>query len=284
MGEHKGSGLAIMCELLAGALTGGWTAQPGHPQAGGIINNMLSVIIDPDAFGGRRRLRARSRRWSAYVKSAPAARGLRRGAGAGRARAAPARRAPGRRHRGRRAHLGRDPRGARADVGVDDAQIDAAESPRARMERVDCVVIGAGRGRPRDGAPAGAGRPRGDDPRGRRHDRHRDQLAQQRGDPRRDLLPDRARSRRAAASPASTGFTPTVPSTACRIARCGKLIVATSEAQNATLEQIRAKAAANGVDDLEWLEPDAGRCARARGVLHRRRCCRPRPASSTATA
>ncbi|MEM7044517.1 MAG: NAD(P)/FAD-dependent oxidoreductase [Pseudomonadota bacterium] len=38
--------------------------------------------------------------------------------------------------------------------------------------------------------------------------------------------------------------------------RCGKLIVATSEAQNKTLEQIKAKAAANGVDDLTWLSPD----------------------------
>jgi L-2-hydroxyglutarate oxidase LhgO len=36
--------------------------------------------------------------------------------------------------------------------------------------------------------------------------------------------------------------------------RCGKLIVATSEAQRSMLEQIRAKAAANGVDDLRWLE------------------------------
>lgn len=41
--------------------------------------------------------------------------------------------------------------------------------------------------------------------------------------------------------------------------RCGKLIVATTEAQRATLEQIRAKAAANGVDDLKWLEPAAVR-------------------------
>src|SRR5690606_5074015 len=40
-------------------------------------------------------------------------------------------------------------------------------------------------------------------------------------------------------------------------ARCGKLIVATSEAQKKTLEGIRAQATANGVDDLEWLEPDA---------------------------
>jgi len=35
--------------------------------------------------------------------------------------------------------------------------------------------------------------------------------------------------------------------------RCGKLIVATSAEQKATLEQIRAKASANGVDDLEAL-------------------------------
>jgi L-2-hydroxyglutarate oxidase LhgO len=38
--------------------------------------------------------------------------------------------------------------------------------------------------------------------------------------------------------------------------RCGKLIVATNAAQNATLEQIKAKAAANGVDDLTWLTPE----------------------------
>ncbi|MCA7086129.1 NAD(P)/FAD-dependent oxidoreductase [Cupriavidus sp. DB3] len=38
--------------------------------------------------------------------------------------------------------------------------------------------------------------------------------------------------------------------------RCGKLIVATSAAQVATLEGIRAKAAANGVDDLRLLSRD----------------------------
>jgi uncharacterized oxidoreductase len=70
MGEHKGSGLAIMCELLAGALTGGRTIQPAHPRAGGIINNMLSVIIDPDVFGDRRQLRDEIAALIAYVKSA----------------------------------------------------------------------------------------------------------------------------------------------------------------------------------------------------------------------
>ena len=71
MGEHKGSGLAIVCELLAGALTGGRTIQPAHPRAGGIINNMLSVIIDPDAFGERRRLLDEIGALVGYVKSAP---------------------------------------------------------------------------------------------------------------------------------------------------------------------------------------------------------------------
>jgi uncharacterized oxidoreductase len=51
MGEHKGSGLALICELFAGALTGGHTLQPGHPRTGGAVNNMLSVIIDPGAIG-----------------------------------------------------------------------------------------------------------------------------------------------------------------------------------------------------------------------------------------
>jgi len=70
MGEHKGSGLAILCELLAGALTGGRTAQPAHPQEGGIINNMLSVIIDPEVFGPRAALLDEVRALLAYVKSA----------------------------------------------------------------------------------------------------------------------------------------------------------------------------------------------------------------------
>jgi uncharacterized oxidoreductase len=70
MGEHKGSGLAIVCELLAGALTGSCTSQPANPRAGGIINNMLSVIVDPDALGDRRRLLDEIEALIAYVKSA----------------------------------------------------------------------------------------------------------------------------------------------------------------------------------------------------------------------
>ena len=70
MGEHKGSGLAVLCEFLAGALTGGSTAQPEHPMAGGTINNMLSVVIDPDALGGRERLWREGTALIAWLKSA----------------------------------------------------------------------------------------------------------------------------------------------------------------------------------------------------------------------
>ncbi|MCD2511840.1 NAD(P)/FAD-dependent oxidoreductase [Comamonas endophytica] len=48
--------------------------------------------------------------------------------------------------------------------------------------------------------------------------------------------------------------------------RCGKLIVATSEAQRSTLEAIRAKALANGVDDLALL--DAAQAQALEPALH----------------
>lgn len=52
-GAHKGSGLAVVGELLAGALTGGHTIAPGHPRDGATLNNMLSILIEPAHVGGR---------------------------------------------------------------------------------------------------------------------------------------------------------------------------------------------------------------------------------------
>ena len=47
-GEHKGSGLGMVNELLAGILSGGHTMRPGTtPCDDQIINNMLSIVIDP---------------------------------------------------------------------------------------------------------------------------------------------------------------------------------------------------------------------------------------------
>ena len=47
MAEHKGSGLSLMCELLAGALTGSGCAGPGKSH---VFNGMLSVYLDAATF------------------------------------------------------------------------------------------------------------------------------------------------------------------------------------------------------------------------------------------
>jgi uncharacterized oxidoreductase len=52
-GEHKGSGLALMCELLAGAFTGGGCAGPIDGPRKGISNGMLSIYLSPAHFGTR---------------------------------------------------------------------------------------------------------------------------------------------------------------------------------------------------------------------------------------
>ena len=49
--KHKGSGLALAAELLAGLLSSGGTLQPEHPREGAIVNNMTSILIDPARLG-----------------------------------------------------------------------------------------------------------------------------------------------------------------------------------------------------------------------------------------
>ena len=51
-GGHKGSGLSFFCEILAGSLSGGFASNPQSPTAGRLVNNMLSLAFDPEAFGG----------------------------------------------------------------------------------------------------------------------------------------------------------------------------------------------------------------------------------------
>lgn len=46
-GEHKGSGLQLICELLGGALAGGGAAQRADPEDLAIINGMVSILVDP---------------------------------------------------------------------------------------------------------------------------------------------------------------------------------------------------------------------------------------------
>jgi len=67
MGEHKGSGLALICELLAGALTGSGTA---GPEARPVANGMLSIFLKVEAFGEHDAILADVRAYADFVKSA----------------------------------------------------------------------------------------------------------------------------------------------------------------------------------------------------------------------
>jgi uncharacterized oxidoreductase len=71
-GLHKGGGLAVICDLLAGALTGGRTHNPRTIKKDGtdIINNMLSVIIDPAPMGGADFMEDEVETFITWVKSA----------------------------------------------------------------------------------------------------------------------------------------------------------------------------------------------------------------------
>ena len=68
-GDHKGSGIAFMCEILAGCLTGGPTSGPiPGGRRGQIGNGMLSIYLDPGHFGAADFARS-AREYALYVKA-----------------------------------------------------------------------------------------------------------------------------------------------------------------------------------------------------------------------
>ena len=73
-GEHKGYGMALMCEILAGILTGGGTIQPGNDRLGSIVNCMLAFVVDPARLVDQDWMRAEIDAVIDYVKASPAAR------------------------------------------------------------------------------------------------------------------------------------------------------------------------------------------------------------------
>jgi uncharacterized oxidoreductase len=72
-GGHKGYALAVVTELLAGALSGGPTIQPGNARKGGTINNMFAVLLDPTRLAGTDWLRREIDGFLDYVKGSPPA-------------------------------------------------------------------------------------------------------------------------------------------------------------------------------------------------------------------
>lgn len=72
-GDHKGSGLALFCELLAGVLTGGGTIQPDNPRLGSIVNNMLTFVVDPRRLVDHAWMQTEIDAVVRYVKESPPA-------------------------------------------------------------------------------------------------------------------------------------------------------------------------------------------------------------------
>jgi uncharacterized oxidoreductase len=72
-GAHKGSGLALACELLAGALGGGGTVSRVPYAEARIGNNMLSFLVDPARLPGGSGLAGEVAAAVAWVKASPAA-------------------------------------------------------------------------------------------------------------------------------------------------------------------------------------------------------------------
>jgi uncharacterized oxidoreductase len=64
---HKGYGLALLCEVLAGALTGGGCSNPQN--ADKVLNGMLSIYLDSSFFQKDADFAAEIQRFIAYVKS-----------------------------------------------------------------------------------------------------------------------------------------------------------------------------------------------------------------------
>src|ERR671918_486766 len=70
---HKGYGLAMFVEILAGSLTAGGSSHPDNPTADRAINNLLSILIDPARMAGTEAMAADIDRLVAWVKGSPPA-------------------------------------------------------------------------------------------------------------------------------------------------------------------------------------------------------------------
>ena len=133
-GEHKGSGLALICELLGGSLTGNGATEPNRKFA----NGMFSLYLDPDQIDPSHVFDADMARYLAWFREAKAAPG-RSGPDAGGTRADGAGEAHGDRRAAARGGLGGDPR-----VGAE-----------RRGERRSSYVRAGGAVRPRRGRLSG---------------------------------------------------------------------------------------------------------------------------------
>jgi uncharacterized oxidoreductase len=74
-GEHKGFGLAVACELLGGALSGGGTWHREADNKRAVYNGMLSIIIDPKALGTQMSFAQETMAFIDWLRKSPATEG-----------------------------------------------------------------------------------------------------------------------------------------------------------------------------------------------------------------
>jgi len=70
-GEHKGYGMAVACELLGGALTGGGTWHRPADAARTVLNGMLTVLIDPAKLGTQARFAQEAAAFVDWLRQSP---------------------------------------------------------------------------------------------------------------------------------------------------------------------------------------------------------------------
>ena len=74
-GEYKGYGMAVACELLGGALSGGNTWRGVSDNRAAVLNSMLTILIDPDKLGTRESFEHEAAEFIAWLKQSPSPQG-----------------------------------------------------------------------------------------------------------------------------------------------------------------------------------------------------------------
>ena len=75
-GLHKGYGLAVACELLGGALSGGGTFRGEKAGKQRVLNGMLTVLIDPARLGTAESFAREARAYLDWLRRSPPAPGF----------------------------------------------------------------------------------------------------------------------------------------------------------------------------------------------------------------
>jgi uncharacterized oxidoreductase len=75
-GEHKGYGLAVACELLGGALTGGGTWHHPTVSVRAVYNSMLTILIDPGKLGTQSAMETEALAFVEWLRKSPPADGV----------------------------------------------------------------------------------------------------------------------------------------------------------------------------------------------------------------